>query len=192
MHTHLFNPRMRPRLMFVEAPADTGSGDTPPDAGTDAPPVGDKGNGDTEGDDSGDSGDSGGDGEQFDAARALAKIKRLNSEAKNLREAKKAAEAKAAAADDQAARAAALEAQNLRLSVALEVGIPAEHLDRIKGTTRDELLADAEVFLGLLGARTPTPPPTQRPQDRPGNGGNPETPIEVTDVRKLGARMFGA
>lgn len=184
MHTHLFNPRQRPRLMFTETPAETGSGETPPASGTETPPAGDKG-GDAEGDDSGE------DGEQFDAARALAKIKRLNSEAKNLREAKKAAEAKAAAADDATARAAALEAQNLRLSVALEVGIPAEHLDRIKGNTRDELLADAEVFLGLLGGRTPTPPPSQRPQERPGSGGGTEKPVEITDVRKLGARMFG-
>ena len=188
MHTHLFNPRLLhlSRLLTIEAGGEGGGSsntETPPPAGNaETPPVGDKGNADGE-----DYSDD--DGESFDAARTLAKIKKLNSENKNLRDAKKAAEAKAAEVDAKDQRITALEAENLRIRVGAKHGLPADLIDRLRGDTEEEVLADAEKLLALVGGRTATPPPSQRPTERPGNGGG-QTPIEITDVRKLGERMF--
>jgi hypothetical protein len=64
-------------------------------------------------------------------------------------------------------RVADLEPENLRLRVALETGLPAELIDRLKGDNEDELKADAESLLKLVvpdgdpPARTPRPVPSQ-------------------------------
>lgn len=60
-----------------------------------------------------------------------------------------------------------LEAQNLRLRVALEKKLPAELIDRLKGDSKEEIETDAEQLLKLVkpaettdfdgGARTPAP-----------------------------------
>jgi hypothetical protein len=62
---------------------------------------------------------------------------------------------------------AELEPENLRLRVALETGLPAELIDRLKGDDEDELKADAESLLKLVvpdgdpPARPPRPVPSQ-------------------------------
>lgn len=129
-----------------------------------------------------------GDEGEFDPDRALAKIKRLNSENKNLREAKKAAEEKVAGTDEKDARIKALEAENLRVRIGSRHGLPDELIDRLKGETEEEILADAEKLLGLVSTRKT--PPTRQPREALRGGGNPSAPTEETDVSKLGARMF--
>jgi hypothetical protein len=64
---------------------------------------------------------------------------------------------------------------------------------RLTGTTREELEADADEFLSAFAVPDGEnrPAPTQKPQERlkPGNN-DPDAPLEETDVRKLGERMF--
>lgn len=85
-----------------------------------------------------------------------------------------------------------------RMRVALDKGLTATLAKRLVGDTEEELTADADELLSLresMGAkpsddRTP-PPPGGRPREqlKPGNG-DPDTPVEETDVTKLGERMF--
>lgn len=53
-------------------------------------------------------------------------------------------------AESAEARAADAEASLMRYRVATEQGIPASLIDRLRGSTEDELRADAEQLLGLL------------------------------------------
>lgn len=121
---------------------------------------------DTADDTDADAGDTGADdvddsdGEAWDKERALRKIRKANAEAKALRERAKTAEEAAKATPDLQAKNTQLEAENLRLQVALELGLPAQVASRLQGGTREELLADAEAFMKLLGAKTP---PTAKP-----------------------------
>lgn len=118
----------------------------------------------------------------FDANKALEKIKKLNSEAKNLRSAKKAAEDKAAAAGDAADRVQTLEAENLRLRVGARNGLPDELIDRLKGDTEEEILKDAEALLELI---TPKGAPSHRPKPSLRGGGEPQVEPDEVDPRKL-------
>ena len=107
----------------------------------------------------------------FDPDKAAARITKLQSEAKNLRDRAKTAEQKAAGVDEKDTRITGLEAQVLRYEVAFDLGLPRELADRLKGNTKDEMLADAEALRGGGGA-----------------AGDAE-PVE-TDLRKIGERMF--
>lgn len=67
---------------------------------------------------------------------------------------------------------------------------------RLTGTTREELEADAEEFLTAFAPSAPVeeenkPAPSGKPREqlKPGNG-DPDLPVEETDVKALGARMF--
>lgn len=171
-----------PRLRFIEEPSDQDGGSGSGETGTE-PPEG-KGEAETEGEGEQDEDE----GDRFDPARALAKIKKLNSEAANLRAAKKAAEEKAAGVDQKDSRIKALEAENMRIRIGARHGLPDELIDRLKGDTEEEILADAEKLLGFVSGSKKTPP-TRRPSERPG-GDQPDTDSEEKDVRKLGARMF--
>ena len=124
----------------------------------------------------------------FDADKAAARIRKLQSEAKNLRERAKTAEQKAAGVDERDQKITALEAKTLRLEVGFELGLPKELVNRIQGNTRDELIADAQALVELIG--TPKVPAPRRPVEALRGGGQPEREPEETDVRKLGARMF--
>ncbi len=124
--------------------------------------------------------------EKFDPDRALEKIRKLNSENKNLREAKKAAEEKAAGSDEKDTRIKALEAENLRIRIGAKHGLPDELIDRLKGDTEDDILADAEKLLAVMAGKKP---PTQRPKERPRGGTEPDEEPEETDPRKLAAKI---
>lgn len=81
-----------------------------------------------------------------------------------------------------------------RLQVALDKGLTATQAKRLVGDTEEELSADADELLVDLGAKPgdkKDPPPGGRPDERllPGNG-DPDTPVEETDLKKLGERMF--
>ncbi len=45
----------------------------------------------------------------------------------------------------------ALQSENARLRVAIEKNLPADLVDRLKGTTVEELSADADKLLSLIG-----------------------------------------
>lgn len=68
-------------------------------------------------------------------------------------------------------RATEIEARLLRYEVAAEKGIPLTAAARLQGATKEELEADADNLLSLIGERdkprTPKPDPTQ------GRGNNP-------------------
>lgn len=123
----------------------------------------------------------------FDAARALEKIRKLNSENKNLRDAKKKAEEEAAAGGEKDTRIKALEAENLRIRIGARNGLPDELIDRLKGDTEEEILKDAEKLLGLVTGKKP---PTQRPKEALRGGADPSAaePDEM-DPRKLAAQI---
>ena len=90
---------------------------------------------------------------------------------------------------------AAATASGVRYRVAVDKGLTATQAKRLVGDTEDELLADADEILESWGAKPGDdktgPPPGQRPREqlRPGSG-DPDAPVEETDVRKIGARMF--
>lgn len=121
-------------------------------------------------------------GEEFDSARALAKIRKLNSENKNLRDAKKAAEQEAETAKGDAGKIPALEAENLRLRVAIENGLPVELASRLQGATEEEVLADAEKLLEFI---SPKGGPSNKPNLKLQGGGSPAQEPEEVDPRKL-------
>lgn len=128
------------------------------------------------------------DGDRFDPDKALEKIRKLNSEAANLRKRLKETESKAANAGEKDTRITALEAENLRLRVGAKHGLPAALIDRLQGVTEEEILADAEKLLDLV---SPTKrPPTARPTERLRGGTEPTQEPEETDVSKIGERMF--
>lgn len=123
----------------------------------------------------------------FDADKAAARIAKVQSENKNLRERLKAAEPKAKSADDNQQKISALEAKNLRYEVAFDLGLPKELAMRLQGETKDEMVADAEALVKLVGGRAPA---TRRPIESLRGGGAPEQEPEETDLKKIGARMF--
>lgn len=149
--------------------------------------------------------------EGWDPERAMAKIRKANSENQGLRARLKELEEKAARLDElenankselqraaearEAAekRARDAEQQLLRLEVALAKGLTPAQAKRLVGTTREELEADADALLEEIGAMTgPLPGDTvpRRPREalRPGGRGEPDPP-EERDPRRLAARI---
>lgn len=125
--------------------------------------------------------------DKFDPDRALEKIRKLNSENRSLREAKKAAEEKAASVDEKDQRIQALEAENLRIRIGARHGLPDELIDRLRGDSEEEILADAEKLLSLVARKAP---PTAKPTERLAGGGDPTVEPEEKDLDKLAGRMF--
>lgn len=148
---------------------------------TEEPPEGDE-TVDPDGDDDENEEPDGG----IDAERLLAKVRKTNSENRALRERAKQAEAQANAAGDASKRADELESENLRLKLALKHGIPEQLLPRLKGSTEDELLADAQELMELFEAKKP---PTRKPQEKR-NPGSDRRDDEVKSLDDLAADMF--
>ena len=124
----------------------------------------------------------------WDPERAKRKISKVNSENKALRERATQAEKKAASVDDLTKQNGDLNADNLRLRVGYELGLPLAIAERLKGSTREEMLADAEALVELVA---PTKAPaTRRPTEKLRGGGEPEREPEETDTRKIAERMF--
>lgn len=99
--------------------------------------------------------------EPFDKDRAMRKIQKLNSEARNLRERAQEADKKAENADELTKTNEEQASKILRLEVALKHGLPASLVGRLNGSTEEELLADAEELMGLFVAKEP---PSQSPK----------------------------
>ncbi len=125
--------------------------------------------------------------ESFDSGKTLDKIRKLNSEAANLRKRAKDAEEKLAGAGETSKQAESLAAENLRLKVGIKHSLPEGILDRLKGDTEEELLADAEALLKLF---SPKAPPSNRPAEALRGGTKPEAEPDETDLDKIGERMF--
>lgn len=124
----------------------------------------------------------------FDPDKARDKIRKLSSEAKNLRDRAKSAEEKVHGVEEKDKQIGALEAANLRYEVAFDLGLPKELVPRLQGSTKDELLKDAEQLLELV---TPAKrPPAKRPVENLRGGGEPEREPEETDTTKIAERMF--
>lgn len=141
------------------------------------------------------------DGKPFDPARAKATIQALRGEAKlskqekdeleQLRQEKKAkaeaemteAERLKKRAEEAEAQAAKLQSDILRRDVAAETGLPAVFADRLKGSTKEELLADAQEILKALPAQQKVNPKL--------NATNPaNADAAETDAQKR-ERLFG-
>ena len=81
-------------------------------------------------------------------------------------------------AKDARDRLADLERQNVVQRVALEKGLPANLVDRLRGDTEDDISADADALLALVNApRKPAPDPTQG-----GGGALPSTAQQFADA----------
>lgn len=124
--------------------------------------------------------------EGFDAEKAREKIRKINSENRNLRKRAADAEAKAQGADDKEKTISAQEAEIMRLRVAVKHGLPEQLVKRLTGTTEEEILQDAEELMELFGSRKP---PTQRPKEALRSPGDPAGNAEV-DVEKVVQRVF--
>lgn len=82
---------------------------------------------------------------------------------------------------------AELKQANLRAEVAAAKGLTPKQAARLRGTTREELEADADDFLDDL----PKPPAqvSQQPRESLRGGGKPDEEPEETDPHKLAARI---
>jgi len=139
-------------------------------------------------------------GEVFDKDRAMATInalreiekqaKKNEKELARLKEAEqKRADAELSEIDRLKKHAEEIEAHNaklqgdiLRRDVIAETGIPAVFADRLKGTTKDEMLADAQEIMKALPQKSaPNLPPTN-----PSSGQGAETEAQKRE------RLFGA
>lgn len=144
--------------------------------------------------------------ETFDEARARATIKaQRDSEEKALKELSKAqkelerykaeeqkrADAELSEIDRLKKQYAEIEANNaklqadiLRRDVVNETGLPAIFADRLKGATKEEMLADAQEILKVLPQQTQIKTPHVKPTN-PGNGQTAETETQKR------VRLFG-
>lgn len=143
--------------------------------------------------------------EPFDKDRALAKISKANAEAKNLRkrvkeleqyeqmvremeDAKKSEIEKATEKLTRAEqRAKEAEDKLMRLEVAMEKGLTPAQAKRLVGSTKEELLADADELLASFAPKTSEPERKipEVPREMLRGGGEPTDPPEETDPRKI-------
>jgi hypothetical protein len=118
----------------------------------------------------------------WDPERAREKIRKVNSENKALRERATQAEETAATVPDLQQQTQTLGSENLRLRVGYELGLPFNLAIRLQGSTREEMIADAESLVELVSPARPAPT-SGRPVEslRPGASPEPVTPIGSTD-----------
>lgn len=127
--------------------------------------------------------------ESFNAPEALKKIRKQNRELASLRARAKEAEQKANQTTEEKDREIQnLRTEILRTKVGAKTGLPEQIVERLKGDTEEELLADAEQFLEFM---SPKRPPSQKPKEALRGGGRPAEEPEETDLEKIADRMFG-
>lgn len=125
-------------------------------------------------------------GEAFDSEKAREKIRKINSENRNLRKRATDAEAKAVGLDEKDQKLSAQEAEIMRLRVAVKHGLPETLVKRLSGTTEEEILQDAEELMELFGSKKP---PTQLPKEKLRSPGDPSGNADI-DVEKVVRRVF--
>lgn len=118
----------------------------------------------------------------FDADKAADRIRKLQSEAKNLRTRAKSAEEKAASADEKDKQITSLQRELLQERVARRLGLPDELVERLRGDSEEELLADAEKLVALVA---PKKAPVTKPTERLRGGGEPDAEAPELDPGKL-------
>lgn len=132
---------------------------------------------------------------EFDKERALAKSRKVNSENRNLRkENKRLKEAtpegqgtpQGAEQEDGPTREELL-AENTRLKVLSDNGIPAKYLKFITAAEPDAVLEQIQELLELGGSSKPAPNPRPTPVLK--GGARPHHEPEETDPRKLAAAV---
>lgn len=125
----------------------------------------------------------------WDPERARAKIRKLNSENKALREREAQAREQAATVPELQQQTQTLGSENLRLRVGYELGLPFNLATRLQGSTREELLADAESLVELVAPTTKPAPTSVRPVAALKPGATPENQQSEDDV--LYNSLFG-
>jgi hypothetical protein len=124
--------------------------------------------------------------DEVDWSKVQEKLRKTNAEARALRERAKVAEEQAKAAEDKAASVDAisrerdeLQAQLLRERVARQVGLPDALVDRLRGSTAEEVAADAETLVALIAPKAKQP---GRPVEAltPGSGIDTAGPSQLT------------
>ena len=163
-------------LVFSEAPAAPEGGGEAPD-----PQEGQESSQETDEQEGGDDESQEDESAPFDSARAMEKIRKLNSEARNLRERAQEAEQKAAGADELTKTNESQASEILRLRVALKHGLPEALVGRLNGSSEEELLAYAEELMGLFVAKEP---PSQKPK-RKAAMRTPDSAEDGVDIDKL-------
>lgn len=81
--------------------------------------------------------------------------------------------------EETTAAKAEAESRLLRYEVAADKGIDLKFVNRINGSTKEELEADADAFLELLGRVTPNPP---KPDPSAGRGAEQVKPSSLQDA----------
>jgi hypothetical protein len=82
-----------------------------------------------------------------------------------------------------------------KFKVGLAKGLTLTQAKRLVGSTEDEFTTDADELIADLGAKPgePKPTPAGKPREHLKAGsGDPDQPVEETDVKALGARMFAS
>lgn len=126
--------------------------------------------------------------DSFDAQAALKKIRQQNREVAKYRHRAKEAEAKVdQTAEEKDRELSMLRSELLRTKVGAKTGLPEQIVERLKGDTEEEMLADAESFLEIV---SPKRPPSQKPAEALRGGGRPAEEPEETDLSKIAERMF--
>lgn len=123
----------------------------------------------------------------FDRDRVLAKIKKLNSENRNLRQQKKEAEAKAAEQGEKSERVQALEAANSRYETLADHDLPLKLAKFITATDPDLILEQAEELLSLGSAKAP---PSAQPKERMRQRAQAPVADELGDLDKFSEAVF--
>lgn len=175
----------KPWIRFVTDEVEAGGGGSGEDQPADESRLDDFADGDESAD--GEAEDVDGDGpddeEGFDRERALRKIKKVNAENKALRERAKKAEQQSETVNQSAeAETQALKAQIVRLEVANELGLPVKLASRLTGSTREEVMADAEDLVSMLGPRRPG---GRKPGNEFGEGHSKKQVVEEIDFEDM-------
>lgn len=123
----------------------------------------------------------------FDRDRVLAKIKKLNSENRNLRQQKKDAEAKAAEHGEKSERVQALEAANSRYETLADHDLPLKLAKFITATEPERILEQAEELLSL---GSPKAPPSAQPKERLRQRAQAPAVDELNDLDKFSEAVF--
>lgn len=125
-------------------------------------------------------------GDNFDAAKAAEKIRKINSENRNLRKRAQEAEDKAKDIDGKDNTISTQAAEILRLRIAVKHGLPEQLVKRLTGTTEEEILQDAEELMELFGSKAP---PSRSPKEKLRSPSDPAGDAEV-DIDKVVQRAF--
>lgn len=123
----------------------------------------------------------------FDSTKALKRIREQSRSIAKLKQKVEENEGAAASLGDVTKERDSIAAENLRLSVGYELGLPLALAKRLNGSSREELIADAEELVKIAGAGVPR---QRKPVEALRSGGEGDKEPEETDLSKIGSRMY--